>query len=126
MAQNTPLPQINGPIIPVWGARDLAGYPGEIYANVLKDRDTNKMPNVAHWNPTEPGSDTRLNPGDARQSEYSFVAPSNGTIVITARLIYRNIFYDIATQKKITPTDIIAAAMECNNLPTQPEMFECR
>jgi hypothetical protein len=101
-AQNTSLPQISGPTIPVWGAQDYAGYPGMIYANLLKDRDTNEMPSFAYWNSIEPAwqvSDTRLVPGQAVQSEYSFVAPSNGSAVIAVRLIYRKAFIEIARQK---------------------------
>jgi len=106
---NNPLTQISGPTIPIWGARDYAGYPGEIYAHILKDRDTNQMPSIAYWNPVELGSDTRLAPGQAVQKEYSFIAPANGSAVITARLIYRNVFISIADQKKWPIMDIEAA-----------------
>jgi hypothetical protein len=106
---NIPLTQISGPTIPIWGARDYAGYAGEIYAHVLKDRDTNQMPSVAYWNPIEPGSDTRLAPGQAVQKQYSFIAPSNGSAVVTAKLIYRNVFISIADQKKWPIMDIEAA-----------------
>jgi hypothetical protein len=106
---NHPLTQISGPMIPIWGARDYAGYPGEIYAHILKDRDTNQMPSVAFWNPIELGSDTRLAPGQTVQKEYSFIAPSNGSAVVSARLIYRNVFINIADQKKWPIIDIEAA-----------------
>ena len=103
-----PLAQVAGPTIPLWGGvgavadEDYAGRPGEIYANILKDRDTNQMPTIAFWNPTVPawdGSDTRLEPNKPVQSEYSFAVPSNGAATITARLIYRYAFIEIIRQK---------------------------
>ena len=110
-----PLAQVAGPTIPLWGGvgaienEDYAGRPGEIYANILKDRDTNQMPTIAYWNPTVPaweGSDTRLNPHELVQSEYSFAVPSNGNAKITARLIYRYAFIEIIRQKGWTLKDI--------------------
>ena len=123
---STLLPQISGPTIPIWGKSEYSGQAGEIYANLLKDKDTNTIPTFAHWDATELGPDTRLNPGKPVQNEYSFVAPPSGLAVITVKLIYRNLFMNVATQKKITPMDIIVTAVECNNLPTQPEKFECK
>ena len=113
-----PLAQVAGPTIPLWGGvgtiadEDYAGRPGEIYANILKDRDTNQMPTIAYWNPTVPawgGSDTRLEPNKPVQSEYSFAVPSNGAATITAKLIYRYAFIEIIRQKKWTPNDIIVS-----------------
>jgi hypothetical protein len=98
-------------MIPKLGDSDYVGYAGQIYANVLKDRDTNVVPTIAYWNPVVPawqGSDTRLVPGVPVYSEYSFVAPSDGSATITVRLIYRNVFYDIAHQKGLLPVDIEA------------------
>ena len=110
----TPLAQVDGPMIPLWGGNsnteyDYAGRAGQIYANILKDRDTNQMPTVAYWNPTVPawaGSDTRLEPGKPVQSEYSFAVPSNGAATITARLIYRYAFIEIIRQKGWSLKDI--------------------
>ena len=110
---DTPLAQVGGPMIPLWGgngdtAEDYAGRPGEIYANILQDKDTSLSPTVAYWNPTLPawgGSDTRLKPGEPTQSEYSFSVPLNGEATITARLIYRYAFIDIIRQKGWTPKD---------------------
>jgi len=104
---DTPLAQVEGPVIPAWGGdgnqlEDYAGRPGVIYANVLKDKDTNISPTAAYWNPTVPawpGSDTRLIPGQPVRSDYSFVAPSKGDTIVTARLIYRYAFIDIIRQK---------------------------
>ena len=104
----TSLPQVDGPVIPLWGGNgnqpeDYAGRPGEIYANILRDKDTSEAPTVAYWNPTVPaweGSDTRLRPGVIVQSDYFFAIPSNGSASISAKLIYRYAFIDIIRQKK--------------------------
>ncbi len=104
-------------MIPKVGDSDYAGYPGQIYANLLKDKDTNSMPTNAYWNPTELVSDTRLVPGVPVESGYSFIAPSNGSVTITVRLIYRNVLLDIASQKGLIPIDVEAAAAR-----TQVEM----
>jgi hypothetical protein len=109
---NNPLTQVSGPAIPKLGDSEYAGYPGQIYANILKDKDTNLIPTIAYWNPVEAAwqdSDTRLVPGIPVQSEYSFAAPSNGSLTITARLIYRNVFSDIANKKQWPIMDIEAA-----------------
>jgi hypothetical protein len=81
---------------------DYAGHPGVIYANILKDKDTNIAPTFAYWNPTIPaweGSDTRLVPGQPVLSEYFFVTPTKGETKVTARLIYRYAFIDLIRQK---------------------------
>ena len=111
----TALPQVDGPVIPLWGGNgnqpeDYAGRPGEIYANILKDKDTSEAPTVAYWNPTIPaweGSDTRLRPGVIVQSDYFFAIPSNGKASISAKLIYRYAFIDIIRQKKWPLKDYI-------------------
>ena len=112
---NMPLAQVDGAVIPLWGGvgnqpEDYAGRPGEIYANILKDKDTSQTPTIAYWNPTLPawgGADTRLDPGMSTKSEYSFAAPSNGRATITAKLIYRYAFLDIIRQKGWPINDIL-------------------
>lgn len=101
------LAQAEGPTIPEWGGsggqtQDYAGRPGVIYANLLKDKITNKVPSVSYWNTTVPaweGSDTRLFPFQGVTSEYSFAAPSRGVVKVTAYLIYRYAFIEIMRQK---------------------------
>ena len=113
------LAQVDGPVIPLWGGvgdktEDYAGHPGEIYANILKDKDTSEAPTVAYWNPTIPaweGSDTRLIPGVIVQSDYSFAIPSNGAATINAELIYRYAFIDIIRQKGWPPGDYIVTQL---------------
>lgn len=115
----TLLAQVDGPVIPLWGGNgnqheDYAGRPGEIYANILKDKDTSEVPTVAYWNPTVPaweGSDTRLVPGVIVQSDYFFAIPSNGGASINAKLIYRYAFIDIIRQKGWPMRDFIVTQL---------------
>lgn len=130
----TLLTQVDGPRIPSWGgggnqAEDYAGHPGEVYANILKDKDTNIAPTVAYWNPTDPlsqGSDTRLIPKQPKYSEYSFAAPAYGFTAITVKLMYRYAFIELARQKGWNRPDILVTSedWECNRL-TDPVVFDC-
>jgi hypothetical protein len=117
---NNPLTQVGGPMIPRVGDSEFVGLPGQVYANLLKDKDTNVIPTIAYWNPVDPAwqnADTRLAPGVPVRSEYTFAAPSNGSFVITARLIYRNAFSDIANKKKWPIMDIEAAKVSVPIVP---------
>jgi hypothetical protein len=128
------LRQLAGPVIPAWGGEmneteDYAGQPGEIYANILKDKDTSTAPTVAYWNPIEPlsqGSDTRLRPREPVYSEYVFAAPSYTSTLITVKLIYRYAFIELARQKGWDRPDITVASRvwECTMF-TDPPGFEC-
>lgn len=114
----TLLPQVSGPQIPVWGGvggnatLDFSGRPGEIYANILMDKDTNIAPAIDYWNPIQAawnGSDTRLLPRKPVVSEYGFASPSSGGAVIKVRLLYRYAFIDLARQKGWSLTDVLVA-----------------
>lgn len=97
------LAQLDGPTIPEWGGLDdqpggYAGQPGEIYANILKDKVTGTIPAIDYWNPTIPAwndSDSRLVPLKEERSDYSFVAPSRGEVFVTAKLFYRYAFLEV-------------------------------
>ena len=107
-------------MIPRVGDSEFVGLPGQVYANLLKDKDTNVIPTIAYWNPVDPAwqnADTRLAPGVPVRSEYTFAAPSNGSFAITARLIYRNAFSDIANKKKWPIMDIEAAKVSVPIVP---------
>jgi hypothetical protein len=130
---NTILVQIDGPTIPLWGGvgsqpEDYAGRPGEIYANILKEKDTNLAPTVAYWNPTIPAwadSDTRLIPGLPVKSEYSFTMPYNGDVTITAKLIYRYAFIDLARQKGWPVRDVFVTGEKCEGSPVEQLEMKC-
>lgn len=130
----TLLAQVAGPTIPMWGgvgnqADHYAGRPGQIYANILKDKDTNFAPTVAYWNPTEPistGSDTRLLPRQPVLSQYAFATPAYGPANIEVKLIYRYAFIDLARQKGWDRPDILVTSQvwECTRF-TDPPSFGC-
>jgi len=134
------LPQISGPVIPPWGGvgtgpLDYAGKPGEIYANILMDRDTNQSPTIAYWNPTHAGwdtSDTRLKPFEPQTSKYTFAIPAYGPATIKVRLIYRYAFIDIVRQKNWDKAayyqpdiEVIPDAVTCTVNPSDPGTWEC-
>lgn len=126
------LVQTGGPKVPVWAAPDHAGYAGEIFANILKDKDTNLAPSFSYWNPVEnawQGSDTRLVPGVPVQSDYAFAAPYDRWATITARLIYRKAFMNVVQQKgwRFEDLDVKAAdaGLKCDGFGTDPETIRC-
>lgn len=130
--RNIPLTQTGGPMIPVWAAPDLAGYAGEIFANVLKDKDTNLAPSFSYWNPVEnawQGADTRLPPQITVQSEYAFAAPYDQTAKITATLIYRRAFMNVVYQKGWYLGDldvkVTHAILDCSGFGVPPENMVC-
>ncbi|MGZ9234231.1 MAG: hypothetical protein ACXW4E_01785 [Anaerolineales bacterium] len=131
--RETPLVQTGGPKVQVWAAPDYAGYAGEVYANFLKDKDTNLAPSFSYWNPVEnawQGSDSRLLPWVPVQSEYSFAAPYDRSAKITARLIYRKAFMNVVSQKawQLGDLDVKAAdaGLECTGFGTVPETLACK
>jgi hypothetical protein len=102
--------QSDGPVIKEWEAYDHAGEPGQIFANVLKTKDTNLGPAYDYWNPVEPawaGADTRLLPFQTVQSVYAFAEPYQGNAKVTATLIYRDVFASVASQKGWTPMNVV-------------------
>jgi hypothetical protein len=109
------LVQLEGPTIPEWGGSSdepggYAGQPGVIYANILKDKVEDTVPAIDYWNPTIPawkGSDTRLVPLKEERTAYSFVAPSRGEVVVTARLFYRYAFLDLILRNSWPLRDIL-------------------
>jgi hypothetical protein len=130
--RNNPLVQTDGPKVPVWAAPDYGGYAGQIYANILKDKDTNLAPSFSYWNPVEnawQGSDTRLVPGVPVQSDYAFVAPYDRWAIITARLIYRKAFINVVYQKgwQLEDLDIKVTdkGLKCEGFGTAPETVRC-
>ena len=127
------LTQTAGPMVPVWAVPDRAGYAGEIYANILKDKDTNLAPSFAYWNPVEnswQGADTRLLPRIPVQSEYSFAAPYDQSAKITAKLIYRKAFINVVYKKGWELGDldveVTKAAMDCTGFGEVPEHMTCQ
>jgi hypothetical protein len=126
------LVQSGGPRIPVWAVPDHAGYAGQIFANILKDKDTNLAPSFAYWNPVESawdGADTRLVPGVPVQGIYAFAAPYDRSATITAKLIYRRAFKNVVDQKswpmENLDVQVTQTVMECNGFGADPQTITC-
>lgn len=101
-----PLTFISGPIVPVWGG-DHAELPGKGYAKVLKDVLSGEAPVVSYWKQSVILSDNRLPAMGKDSSTYYFSLPDGGgDIVVSARLIFRRVFQDIAEQKDWGVPDI--------------------
>ena len=130
--RGSPLTQSGGSTVPVWAAPDLAGYAGQIFAHILKDKDTNLAPSFAYWNPVEDaweGADTRLVPNVAAQSVYSFAAPYDRSATITAKLIYRKAFKNVVDKKGWQLGDldvkVTEAIVECTGFGPEPQNMVC-
>jgi hypothetical protein len=130
--RNNPLLQTDGPRVPLWAAPDYGGSPGQIFANILKDKDTNLAPSFSYWNPVEnawQGSDTRLLPWVPAESNYAFAAPYDRTARITATLIYRKAFMNVVQQKGWQFGDldvkVTQAIMDCSGFGAPPENMVC-
>ncbi|MDQ2691810.1 MAG: hypothetical protein M3Y68_07260, partial [Chloroflexota bacterium] len=130
--RGTSLTQSDGPRVPVWAAPDYGGYAGQIFANILKDKDTNLAPAFAYWNPVEAawqGADTRLPPLTPVQSVYSFAAPYDRTATITARLIYRRAFFNVAQEKGWSLSDldveVSTVKVKCTGFGPEPQNISC-
>lgn len=138
------LPQVKGEKLPDWagvgnpamsqnGIEGYAGQAGVIFANVLVEEATNLFPTAAYWNrtryvfTTEDGrnSDTRLVPGEAQVSNFSFAVPDFGEMRITVRLFYRYAFFELMDQKDWNRPDVLVAIAECSVSPDQPNEIDC-
>lgn len=101
-----PLTLLDGPTVPYWGG-DQAGLPGRGYAKVLRDVQSGEAPVVSYWKRSSVLSDNRLPAMGSDSSTYTFNLPtSSGDIVVSARLIFRRVFQEIADQKGWDMPDI--------------------
>lgn len=104
-----PLRQLGGRRVPKWGG-DEAGLPGKGYAKVLEDPWTGVWPTVAYWNPTVVRDDTRIPARATDVTRYLFAAPDGASrVVVTARLVFRRAFPELARWKGWTDPDIVVA-----------------
>ncbi len=144
--QKNPLTRLTGDVIPNWGGigtnvpgmTNYGGMPGQIFANLLMDKDTNVSPTAAYWNPTQlvsANADTRLNPLQPREYNYSFIVPNRGKVYINVKLIYRYAFIDLAQQKswplvtsswpQADTSDIEVVSRSCVVDAKQVELVDC-
>jgi len=91
--------------------RRLAGTSGVGFAKVNVAADG--APNVPFWRAVDLISDYRLASDETRTSEHRFaLRPGAGDITVTARLVYRKTFVDLADERGWTLTDILAGEAE--------------
>jgi hypothetical protein len=94
-----PLSLLDGPVVPAWGGPE-AGQPGLAFAKILRDALTAEAPVVSYWKPSLVQSDNRLPALATSRSSYTFdLPPAIPAADITARLIFRRLFHDLALQK---------------------------
>jgi hypothetical protein len=114
------LVQLDGATIPSWGG-EYAGYPGTVYAKILRDVETDESPVVNYWKQTLIVSDNRIPALGTDISTYTFDIPeSGGEITITAKLVFRRIFQSIADQKGWDIPDFL---MEENTITHSPNIY---
>lgn len=106
------LAQAAGSRVPTWGGVGdpnkgyYAGLPGKIFAKVLKELWTHKVPTAAYWNRTEIVSDNRLAALASDISEYTFEATGIDSATVTAQLVYRRAYIELKGWKKWTRPDL--------------------
>jgi hypothetical protein len=106
-AQNQPLTQVAGSLVPTWGG-DQAGESGKAYAKVLRDVVSGNYPVVSYWKQTSIVSDNRIPAGGTDSSNYTFLAPPAGEKVrLIVELRFRRLFNDLLSSKKWGSEDII-------------------
>ena len=101
------LPQIAGPTIPAWGGVQ-AGWPGKVFAKILRDVKTGEMPVVSYWKQTLIEADNRIPAMSTDQSTYTFsLPPSGGDIDVKVQIFFRRVFADLAAQKAWDIVDLL-------------------
>jgi hypothetical protein len=105
-AEGKALRQRSGSTIPEWGGPQ-AGLPGKVFAKVLRDLQTGQAPVVSYWKQTLIASDNRIPAMSSDRSSYTFAAPDNGLVTISAELRFRRVFYALLEAKAWDTPDIV-------------------
>jgi len=112
--EGKPLPQIDGPTVPLWGGEGSPedGYyaqsPGTAYAKILQEMWTEISPTGAYWNPTRILSDNRIPALESDITEYVFQTSQVAeTWKVSATLIFRRAFIELMDQKGWDVPDIV-------------------
>ena len=114
-AKGHKLALVDGPTVPEWGGKgpdpdDYAGRPGKGYAKVLENLWTEDSPSVAYWRQTVILEDTRIPALATDISTYAFAAPMEaGPVKVTASLVFRRAFKQLAEVKGWEMKDIVMA-----------------
>jgi hypothetical protein len=105
------LKQINGDQLPDWTGKgnpargNYAGFPGVAFARVLQDSDGNL--NVPFWNASSIASDNRIRPKSTQVHKWQFkLNLPDSEPEVTASLIYRPVFKELAKSKRWFVNDI--------------------
>ncbi len=112
-ARGTDLESLGKQRIPDWGGvgpdpTDYGGRPGKGYAKVLEELWTGVSPTVAYWRPTVLRSDTRIPAQAVDSTDYEFrLPPDGGPVVVTAKLVFRRAFRQLAVQKAWNTPDVL-------------------
>ena len=118
--EGNPLPQVDGPTVPLWGgvaqldgeadllAGSYAGRPGTAYAKILQEMWTEVAPTGAYWNPTRILSDNRIPALESDTGIYTFQASqAEGSVEGSVRLLFRRAFIELMDQKGWNVPDIL-------------------
>lgn len=118
------LPLKEGPVLPEWcgkvsaekageeafEAHAFAGFPGKVYAKVLKETWTQKVPTGAYWNPTTVVKDTRLAAFESDEGVWTFTLERNGKSAdggtVEVLLLLRRAYYELMKRKKWDTPDV--------------------
>jgi hypothetical protein len=109
--QGNPLSLADGPILPEWTG-NYAGQPGEAYAKVLRDEWSGEVPSAAYWRDVTLVSDNRIAAYETAETRYVFEAPTEGDVTVTAQLLFRRSFQELADLKGWDDPDITMASDE--------------
>lgn len=107
------LQQMAGPTVPEWGGAgsgpdDFASQPGKGYAKVLEELWTEVAPTAAYWRQTTIRGDTRIPARETDITRYEFEAlPSDESVTVSARLLFRRAFKPLADLKGWKDPDIV-------------------
>lgn len=122
--EGTPLEQLDGPTVPVWGGVadpkgevvPEQGYyaqrPGTAYAKILQEMWTEIFPTGAYWNPTRILSDNRIPAMESDTTTYTFKTSQvskTSDVLIDVKLLYRRAFIELMAQKGWEIPDIVMA-----------------
>ena len=99
---------LDGPVAPEWGGPQ-SGNPGVIYAKLLRDVETGEIPVVSYWRRSQIVSDNRLAAFESDAPSFVFASPTSNTVQITATVLFRRLFYDVAEARGWDISDIIMA-----------------
>jgi hypothetical protein len=92
--ENEPISLVEGAKLPSAAGAALQNLPGEIFGRLLRDPDGNSP--APFWRAGVKFEDTRLLPGETRESVYTFAKAAQQ---VRVRLLYRKFWPDVAEAK---------------------------